>query len=130
MEHKVMLVDEYDQIDQDITPFLALPAEEARLRAAALTDDDSLPFKAESFSVSIAGGSVKSSGAHAKTILAEDMLDIIGEFAPLMPDLKVTFAASNEPMVPVTSELRDAHVELARAGNGELTACEMFVGVG
>lgn len=114
MENRVILVDEYDQIMEDIEPFFALPSKEIRTRAEALAGDDSLPHYARSFSISVKDGGIRASGPEAKSEKAEDMQDIMSEFAEVLPDMTLTFASHNEPSIAISGEARERHVKAAR----------------
>lgn len=121
MENRVILVDEYDQINDDITPFFALSSTEVRARAEALAEDNSLPHYARSFSLAIKDGSIHASGPGAKSDKSEDMQDIMSEFAEVLPDMTLTFASHNEPSVAISGEARDRHLRAARDGKSEFS---------
>lgn len=130
MENRVILVDEYDQINEDIEPFAALSSKDLRSRAAALSNDASLPHHAHSFSIAVKDGGIRAFGPHAHSTKSEDMQDLMGEFAEVLPDLTLTFAEHEEPSVAISGELRQRHVEAARAGKSELRAATPPLAVG
>lgn len=118
MQNRVILVDEYDQIDEDIRPFFSLPASEIRSRAKALATDARLPHHTNSFTVSVKDGKVTASGPHEKSSRAEDTLDLIGEFSETLPDLTMTFASHELPVIAISGEARIRHEHYARHGLG------------
>lgn len=119
MENRVILVDEYDQINDDIEPFLALPASEVAARAKALSSDNRLPHMPHTFTITVKDGSLSSTGPQHKNPRSEDMQDLMSEFAEVLPDMALTFSAHDEAMIAVSGESRAKHVETARRGKGE-----------
>lgn len=118
MENRVILVDEYDQINDDIEPFLALSSAEVRARTKALATDHNLPHMPHSFSITIKDGSISATGPNHKIARAEDMQDLMSEFAEVLPDMTLTFSSHNEPTVAISGEARVRHVDYARQGLG------------
>lgn len=114
MQNRIVLVDEYDQIYDDILPFLSLPPAEFRRRVADLKADASLPWRDFSFSFSIRDGHVQNPGAGESTGGKDDLLDIIGEIASMLPDLEVRMNRGDEPAVVISGEARKRHEDLAK----------------
>ncbi|KAG8986612.1 F-actin-capping protein subunit alpha, partial [Tulasnella sp. 427] len=81
VEHEVMLIDEFDQIEHDIAPFLALPPEILRTRIAQLED---LPT---SFHIEILAGDLQIYGPLDEDPRALDVAELVQDFAHLLPDL-------------------------------------------
>ncbi|KWU46946.1 hypothetical protein RHOSPDRAFT_14268 [Rhodotorula sp. JG-1b] len=114
MQNRIVLVDEYDQIYDDILPFLSLPPSEFRRRVTHLKTDASLPWRDFSFSFSIRDGHVAAGestggGGGGK----DDLLDIIGEIASMLPDLEVRMNKGDEPAVVISGEAKKRHNDLA-----------------
>lgn len=126
MENRVILVDEYDQINSDIEPFLALPSSEVRTRALALATDRTLPTFAQSFTLTVKDGALKASGPNAKAPKSEDMQDIMSEFVQVLPDMTLTFASHGEPSIAISGEARQRHVDAARQGEGSSARFRRF----
>ncbi|GAA6038222.1 hypothetical protein JCM8097_005801 [Rhodosporidiobolus ruineniae] len=118
MENRVVLVDEYDQIHSDLEPFFSLPPSELRRRAQQLQTDSSLPWHAHSFGVEFRDGAVEmvqgSEGRGGSRL--EDLLDILGEFSEMLPDLQVRFSEGDEPAVVISGEARERHLDYAKRG--------------
>ncbi|BGP16467.1 hypothetical protein JCM10213_007927 [Rhodosporidiobolus nylandii] len=118
MENRVVLVDEYDQIYEDLLPFFSLPPSELRRRAEQLHEDAKLPWHGHSFGVQIKDGSVSlgHKGSDSGGARTEDLLDLLGDFAEMLPDLKLRFAEGDEPAIVISGEARARHVQYARRG--------------
>lgn len=72
---------EFDQIDHDIAPFLAMPPQALRTRIAQLED---LPT---SFHIEILAGDLQIYGPLDEDPRALDVAELIQDFAHLLPDL-------------------------------------------
>lgn len=120
MENRVILVDEYDQINSDLLPFHSLPVSEFRRRASALQTDSHLPWFAHSFVLSIKDGEVaQMPGSAGKGgSRTEDLMDLLGEFSELLPDMQLRFSDGDEPAVAISGEARERHVQYAKEGKG------------
>jgi hypothetical protein len=120
MENRVVLVDEYDQIHSDLLPFHSLPVSEFRRRASSLQTDPRLPWHAHSFGLGIKDGVVSptpgSAGKGGSRV--EDLLDLLGEFSELLPDMEVRFSEGDEPAVVISGEAKERHLEYAKDGKG------------
>ncbi|GAA5983560.1 hypothetical protein JCM10908_000335 [Rhodotorula pacifica] len=112
MQNRIVLVDEYDQIYDDILPFHSLPPSELRRRVISLKTDTTLPWRDYSFSFSIRDGQVQTSTE--STGGKDDLLDIIGEIAKMLPDLEVRMNKGDEPAVVISGEARKRHEDLAK----------------
>ncbi|GAA6014928.1 hypothetical protein JCM11491_002359 [Sporobolomyces phaffii] len=119
MENRVVLVDEYDQIHDDLVPFRSLAPREFRRRAHALQTDARLPWHRHSFGLGIKAGAVTkvgTPGAGGGTRL-EDLMDLLGEFSEMMPeDVEMRFMTGDEPGVVISGEARDRHERFAAEG--------------
>lgn len=119
MQNRIVLVDEYDQIYDDILPFLSLPPSEFRRRVTHLKTDASLPWRDFSFSFSIRDGHVQTPGAGESTGGKDDLLDIIDEIASMLPDLEVRMNKGDEPAVVISGEAKKRHNDLAERHKSE-----------
>lgn len=124
MENRVILVDEYDQIYQDILPFLSLGPKEFKRRSQQLQTDGDLPWFKHSFGLGIKTGVVKKFagvGATEAGNRIEDLMDILGEFSEMMPeDVEMRFMSGDEPGVVVSGEAKVRHEHYAEEGRCEL----------
>ncbi|GAA5858013.1 hypothetical protein JCM1840_001002 [Sporobolomyces johnsonii] len=131
MQNRVVLVDEYDQIHDDLLPFRSLSPSELRRRVALLQKDASLPWHPHTFGLRVKNGVVsKISGAGGGEggARGEDLMDLLGEFSEMLPDLDLRFAAGDEAMVVISGEARERHEEYARDGRflGESASFEVL----
>ncbi|KAJ8294136.1 Beta-1,2-xylosyltransferase 1 [Rhodotorula toruloides] len=117
MQNHIVLVDEYDQIYDDILPFLALKPSEFRDRARSLRSDTSLPWHAHSFSLEVKDGTVVFlPGGAAGQGKKEDMLELLADFVEMLPDLDIRISSGDEPSVVISGEARQKHELAAREG--------------
>ncbi|GAA5893823.1 uncharacterized protein JCM6883_003648 [Sporobolomyces salmoneus] len=121
MENRVILVDEYDQIHEDILPFRSLSPSEFRRRSKELQTDKKGPWWKNSFGLGIKNGQVKKfSGGGAEEGgdgRVEDLMDILGEFSEMVPeDLELRFLKGDEPGVVVSGEAKERHLRFAEEG--------------
>ncbi|GAA5925337.1 uncharacterized protein JCM15063_004996 [Sporobolomyces koalae] len=120
MENRVVLVDEYDQIHLDLLPFRALAPAEFRKRSAALQTDSRLPWFKHSFGLGIKSGAVKkytTGGSGGGGPRMEDLMDILGEFAEMLPeDVEMRFMTGDEPGVVISGEARQLYEQYAGEG--------------
>ena len=116
MQNRVILVDEYDQINDDIEPFFSLSAADLALRAQAIASDPKLPLHAESFSIRVKDGALSAFGPKKLTPRAEDAQDIMSEFVESLPDVTLTFSSRDGPVVAVSGEAKARHRDYARHG--------------
>lgn len=119
MQNHIVLVDEYDQIYDDILPFLALKPSEFRDRARSLRTDTSLPWHAHSFSLEVKDGTVVfPPGGAPGGGKKEDMLELLADFTEMLPDLDIRINGGDEPSVVISGETRQKHEKAAREGEG------------
>ncbi|KAM0753173.1 hypothetical protein T439DRAFT_286654 [Meredithblackwellia eburnea MCA 4105] len=117
MQNRVILVDEYDQIDEDIRPFFSLSASEIRQRAKQISTNFRFELHSDTFTVRVKDGAVTSSGPHSKSNRAEDTQDLIGEFAESLPDMSMTFTSHDLPVIAVSGEAKARHEHFAKNGH-------------
>lgn len=94
-ENNVILVDEYDQINIDIEPFLALPSKEMLSRARFLAANPS----PNQFNLNVKGGKVLTTGPQRETYRAHDAANLLSLFSKYIEDMPIT--------VSTFSSLRD-----------------------
>ncbi|BGP24815.1 glycosyltransferase family 90 protein [Rhodotorula toruloides] len=117
MQKHIVLVDEYDQIYDDILPFLALKPSEFRDRAQSLRTDTSLPWHAHSFSLEVKdGAAVFPPGGAPGQGKKEDMLELLTDFVEMLPDLDIRISGGDEPSVVISGEARQKHEKAAKEG--------------
>ncbi|KAK4705426.1 hypothetical protein P7C70_g776, partial [Phenoliferia sp. Uapishka_3] len=117
MQNRVILVDEYDQIDEDIRPFFSLPADEIRARAKALSTSTTLPQQTDTFTIHVKDGRISSSGPYHRSQRAEDTQDLMGEFAESLPDMSMTFASHDLPVIAISGEAKVRHEHFSKSGH-------------
>jgi hypothetical protein len=94
-EHHVQLVDEFDQINFDIEPLLAVPPSMLHARHRTLK----LEIQNWGFQMRIENGEVLlEGGAHRNSSRANDLARLISNFASRVPDLE--FCVSNHDRGP------------------------------
>jgi hypothetical protein len=121
MQHRVILVDEYDQINEDILPFFSLPAVEFRQRVDSLASSSStVPLLNSSslFTLLLKHGVLSVQGVNKDLGRVEDTIDLIGEILTEMDDMKLTFSAHDGSHVVVTGEAKEAHIDAVLDGRG------------
>ncbi|GAA5950283.1 hypothetical protein JCM21900_001101 [Sporobolomyces salmonicolor] len=131
MQNRVVLVDEYDQIHDDLLPFRSLSPSELRRRASSLQKDASLPWHKHTFGLRVKSGvvsKVSGAGGGEGGARGEDLMDLLGEFSEMLPDLDLRFAGGDEAMVVISGEARERHEEYARDGRflGESASYEVL----
>ncbi|GAA5947892.1 hypothetical protein JCM3765_007015 [Sporobolomyces pararoseus] len=123
MENRIILVDEYDQIDQDFKLFRSLSPNEFRKRSKQLQTDSNLPWFKHSFGLGIKTGQIKKYGDHSSASgdgggeRAEDLMDLLAEFAEMIPeDVELRFMKGDEPGIVVSGEAKQRHLDYASQG--------------
>ncbi|KAG9119206.1 F-actin-capping protein subunit beta, partial [Ceratobasidium sp. 392] len=86
------LIDEFDQIDRDMTPLLALQHHVLLRRIAAVSVEE------HAYNLQIKNGTVTVGGKLADWVVASDFEDLVSAFAKDLPDLK--FYVSGHDMGP------------------------------
>lgn len=114
MQNRVVLVDEYDQIYDDILPFLSLPPSEFRRRVSTFRTDTSLPWHDFSFSFRIKDGRVEFPASGSGAEQKNDLLELLEEIAKMLPDLDLRMNNGDEPAVVISGEARQRHEDLAK----------------
>ena len=123
MENRIVLVDEYDQIMEDMEPFFSLPSDEIKRRLTTLVSDTTYPNYGDTFTVAIKDGEVSSRGPGRHLPRAEDTLDLLSEFCEMLPDMRVVFSSVDGGQIHISGEARRIHRDMARAGKGKSSFC-------
>lgn len=109
-ERKVVLIDEYDQINRDIVPFLALSKD---LLAERIRKEENDVF---TLTLVIKNGALEIAGAKKDLARGKDQADLIRPFLKFLPDVNITMSAHDGPSVLLDRKLRDKHESYGSQG--------------
>jgi len=102
-EHHIRLVDEFDQINFDIEPLLAVPQSMLQTRHRTLKKE----MEDWGFQIRIANGKVHlEGGRHQNTSRAKDLAKLISGFASLVPDLEFSVSDHDRGNGILAADLR------------------------
>ncbi|WVQ73253.1 hypothetical protein IAR50_002821 [Cryptococcus sp. DSM 104548] len=117
MRHNLVLPDEYDRINLDLAPFLALPKEEMK-RRREMVDNMS-----ETFTLVVKNGSVdieiKDEGGlnwGGTLPRASDTATLLRAFSEHLPDMRATFSIFDQPQIYLSWARRGSLVNLGLRG--------------
>ncbi|WVQ83028.1 hypothetical protein IAT38_005166 [Cryptococcus sp. DSM 104549] len=117
MQHNLVLPDEYDRINLDLAPFLALPKGELK-RRMELVD-----HMAETFTLVVENGTVEieikdDGGLEWGGTLprARDTANLISAFSQHLPDMRATFSIFDQPQIYISWARRGSLVDLGLRG--------------
>ncbi|GAA5975950.1 hypothetical protein JCM11641_002847 [Rhodosporidiobolus odoratus] len=108
--NRVILVDEYDQIQKDLEPFWALEPGDLAHRMRVMEE------RAETFTVQVANGKVEEVGEQAFLRRAKDLGDLVGRFSAHVPDVNLTFTRHDQPACQLDWFAKEKMTELAQQG--------------
>ncbi|KAF8610284.1 hypothetical protein BDV93DRAFT_550119 [Ceratobasidium sp. AG-I] len=94
------LIDEFDQIDRDITPFLALPHQVMQERAKSVSQDN------HSYHLVLANGNATIGGPLAHWEVAPAFQSLISDFAKDLPDMKFYISGHDGGPTILTEDMR------------------------
>ncbi|KAF8582177.1 glycosyltransferase family 90 protein [Ramaria rubella] len=109
-KHNVKLVDEFDQINYDITPFLALSPRTFRTRVDAISDPN------EAYHINITDGHVNMYGPGWRGGLERQLISMIAGFSRAIPNLDMHGHRHHRGDVWIGADLRKEALARARAG--------------
>ncbi|OXG27210.1 hypothetical protein C367_02639 [Cryptococcus neoformans Ze90-1] len=117
MQHSLVLPDEYDRINLDLAPFLALPKSEM-MRRMEMVDN-----MAETFTLVVQNGSVdieiKDQGGlrwGGTLPRARDTASLLRGFSDHLPDMRATFSIFDQPQIYLSWARRGSLVDLGLRG--------------
>ncbi|AAW42848.2 CAP1-related [Cryptococcus deneoformans JEC21] len=117
MQHNLVLPDEYDRINLDLAPFLALPKSEM-MRRMEMVDN-----MAETFTLVVRNGSVdieiKDEGGlqwGGTLPRARDTASLLRGFSDYLPDMRATFSIFDQPQIYLSWARRGSLVDLGLRG--------------
>ncbi|KIM34566.1 glycosyltransferase family 90 protein [Serendipita vermifera MAFF 305830] len=110
-EKRVILIDEFDQINHNIEPYFALSPATFAARVDELAND--LPF---SFSIEIKDGKLTLGGERAAESRAQDIKALVEPIAQWLPDLKMYASDHDKGNIVLGQDQYDAALELASEG--------------
>lgn len=119
IKENVILKDEYDQIDHDLRPFLALEPLDLLHRSSVMSNE-----RPETFTLSLSGQkNVTITGPEAKLVRAIDLANLINRFSSYLPAgsmvYNLTFTRHDQPAVQITSAMKQKMFDLAETGECE-----------
>ncbi|KAM0791268.1 hypothetical protein ACM66B_005744 [Microbotryomycetes sp. NB124-2] len=111
-QNKIVLTDEYDQIERDLQPFWALEPSDLHHRVQVMQ------AREETFTIRMEDGQVWEEGEQAFLRRAKDLRNLINRFAATIPDveLNMTFTRHDQPAVRLGWHHRERLKELAELG--------------
>lgn len=119
-ENNVVLVDNYDQINRDILPFLGMPSEPLREWSNELISDTNNHIHRGSFTVHIINGSVAHlSGPQMNCSRAKQQQQLLQRISQFLPDMNISIYAHDGPALRVPGNLIDELEGLAMVGQSE-----------
>ena len=102
-EHHIRLVDEFDQINFDIEPLLALPRSVLHARHRALKKE----MEDWGFQIRIESGKARlEGGEHRNTGRAKDLAKLVSGFATFLPDLEFSISDHDRGSGILAADLR------------------------
>ncbi|KAG0147782.1 hypothetical protein CROQUDRAFT_42346 [Cronartium quercuum f. sp. fusiforme G11] len=113
----VILKDEYDQIDRDFRPFLALEPEDLKHRSSVMANE-----RPQTFTLTVkAGAKVVVSGPEKELQRATDLAALINRFGDMLPasgkeGFNLTFTLHDQPAVQMTNGRKQKMLDLADRG--------------
>ncbi|CAH7666778.1 family 90 glycosyltransferase [Phakopsora pachyrhizi] len=110
MKNKVVLVDEYDRINELIEPFWALPPHILRSRSEEVGREESFS------SFLIKNGQIKSVGKKKDEPRTKDQLKLLKQFSRFLPDLNFTISHHDGPSVFIDFKTYQKHLDYSRSG--------------
>jgi len=117
LQNKVILIDEYDQINTDILPFLGLPPQPIKKRSQIMIEDDTSYYHQGSFNLFIEGGKiVKETGGMVQHTRVEEQKRLLKRFVHLLPDMNLTIWAHDTSVMHLSGEKREELETLAKQG--------------
>ena len=119
-DNKVVLIDDYDQINRDILPMLGLPSKPLQDRSSLMIEDTTNYYYAGSFTLHIKAGKVaQTTGGKKSHTRREEQEGLIERFVHLLPDMNVTIWIDDGPVMHLVGEKREELENLAKAGRSE-----------
>lgn len=125
-DNKVILVDDYDQINRDILPFLGMPPSLLRSRSSTIISDPNNNIQKGSFTLHVVDGRIGSmeeggiTGGAKKSKRANEQIMLLKPFVGWLPDMNITISEQDGPGLHLGGERRLQLETLAREGRGEL----------
>ncbi|KAH9809072.1 family 90 glycosyltransferase [Melampsora americana] len=120
IKSNVILKDEYDQIDKDLKPFLAMEPNDLNHRSWVMANE-----RPETFTLSIPikpKENVTISGPESKLVRATDLANLINLFVDRLPSdefqsvYNLTFTKHDQPAIQMTYSRKQKMLDLADAG--------------
>ncbi|KNE93907.1 hypothetical protein PSTG_12710 [Puccinia striiformis f. sp. tritici PST-78] len=115
VQEKVILRDEYDQINTDLKPFLAIEPSDLTHRSIVMSTE-----RPETFTLTISKPKTIISGGEGHLARAKDLAKLIDLFGAALPEnsarLNLTFTKHDQPAVQMTYSRKQKMIEMADAG--------------
>lgn len=106
-ERGVILIDEYDQIQRDIMPFLALPPHILHQRIEELEKNEF------THTFVVRNGEITITGSKKEMGRANDQAGLMKNFMHLLPDVNITMSAHDGPSIVLDWDMRQRHMHYA-----------------
>ncbi|SCV72127.1 BQ2448_4821 [Microbotryum intermedium] len=117
--HNFLLVDEFDSLNDNILPFLAIPSSVIRQRTEKIQHDAEFWIQDKTFTLQLLGGgkAVDASGPMAiHPDRPNQMKQLIQPIAKYLPDMNLTFTGHDNPWIVMSGEAREQHIRSAKVG--------------
>lgn len=121
----MILVDNYDQINRDILPFLGMPPSLLRTRSSTIMSDPNNNIQKGSFTLHVVNGQIASveeggiTGGAKNSKRAHEQIELLEPFLGWLPDLNITISEQDGPAMHLSGERRLQLETLAKEGRGE-----------
>lgn len=110
LKNQVVLIDEYDRINEVIEPFWALPPHIIRNRSEVAGEDDAYTI------MRVKDGQVTVTGQKKDSGRTRDQLNLLKKFIKFLPDVNITMSHHDGPSVFMDWKSKQKHLDFAREG--------------
>ncbi|KAH9812106.1 family 90 glycosyltransferase [Melampsora americana] len=109
-KNQVILIDEFDRINEVIEPFWALPPHIIRNRSEVAGQDDAYTI------MRVKDGQVTVTGKNKDSGRTRDQLNLLNKFIRFLPDVNITMSHHDGPSVFMDWKTKQKHLDYAREG--------------
>lgn len=120
--NEIPLIDEYDMISQQITPYLALRPSEVRRRIEQLDDPRGATSQDHTI-LRLFRGRSHYTGSKWREPVSESFESLIEDIVDLIPDVVVPLYQHDASFIQMDYEVKQAYIETAENGECELACC-------
>ncbi|GAA5824169.1 hypothetical protein JCM10212_000269 [Sporobolomyces blumeae] len=119
LAHEFVLRDEFDIVDQFVTPYLAIKPSEIKKRHDKMQFDEDFWLQDKTFTIEL-----RDRGAHlsvrgpmnSTNPRPTQMLKLLENISHNLPNMNITFTGHDQPWIVLSGEARAKHVAAARSG--------------